>query len=158
MGCIYIATNLIDGKKYIGLTRGKLSTRRKQHEKIAKYPSSKSHRLFHSALLQFGLDNFSWEVSFESDDLDELNRKEVELIDSLKTRVDGYNLTLGGSGTTQPLTSIPCHCCGQSILLKKCEANLLVNKASKRYCSPACRTEGMRKQIAEGRRLAGLNI
>ncbi len=36
MGCVYSATNIISGKRYIGMTTGTMLDRRRGHEKEAK--------------------------------------------------------------------------------------------------------------------------
>lgn len=54
-GTIYLAINKINDKKYVGITRGKLSDRVKSHFKSAKY-SCKTY--FHRALNKYGKENF----------------------------------------------------------------------------------------------------
>jgi len=95
MNCIYCATNLINGKRYIGKTVNGLSDRRKRHERDAR-KGLKSP--FHRALHKYGFDAFTWEVLFEIEDR-LLNRWEKYYIKRLKTKSPhGYNLTDGGDG------------------------------------------------------------
>lgn len=90
---IYKATNLINGKVYIGQTIGTLKYRQTQHLWGAK---SGSNYHFHNALLKYGVDNFKWEVlccCFAIDGLNEMEVYFIALYDSMK---NGYNLQSGG--------------------------------------------------------------
>lgn len=100
-GIIYIATNLFNGRSYIGQTRGTLDNRIRQHYQDAK--KSESVNTFHYALAQYGRSGFEWKV------LDEFEGTKEEVIHALnvaeeyhilkrKTMVDdyGYNSTKGG--------------------------------------------------------------
>jgi len=95
MGCVYLLTNIINKKKYVGKTQRKLSLRLAEHFK----PYSNTCRVLKSAINKYGKDNFKIDVLFESDDIMELNNKEIELISKLNTLTpNGYNLTFGGEG------------------------------------------------------------
>lgn len=100
-GIIYIATNLFNGRSYIGQTRGTLDNRIRQHYQDAK--KSESVNTFHYALAQYGRSGFEWKV------LDEFEGTKEEVIHALnvaeeyhilksKTRISegGYNATQGG--------------------------------------------------------------
>lgn len=93
MGLIYMATNKVNGKSYIGLTTGSLENRCKQHKSQAKRVDG----LFQRAINKYGWDNFSWEVLEDDiDSIDDLNKREVYYIDKYDTFNNGYNMTLGG--------------------------------------------------------------
>lgn len=95
MGCVYLLTNIINNKKYVGKTQRKLSLRLSEHFK----PHNSPCRVLNRAIKKYGKNNFKVQVLFESPDLSELNNKEVELIKELNTLVPmGYNLALGGEG------------------------------------------------------------
>lgn len=84
---IYIITNKIDGKCYIGKTSQSLDKRWYQHCKNAKY----GHDTYlYRAIRKYGVDNFVYE--YLADGLDE---EEVILIEKHKPE---YNMTKGGDG------------------------------------------------------------
>lgn len=102
-GLIYIATNLYNGRSYVGQTRASLSQRRAQHLRDA---VSDSVNHFHLALMQYGKDAFEWRVLDEFDGSKEevihaLNVAEEYHILKLKTLISegGYNATKGGYGS-----------------------------------------------------------
>lgn len=92
---IYKATNRINGKIYIGQTTRSLQKRIKGHNNESK----RTNYAFHKAIRKHGIENFDFEVLFECQTLEELNKKEIELIKELKAnnRDIGYNITIGGS-------------------------------------------------------------
>lgn len=98
MGCVYIAKNKINGKRYIGRTVSTMQRRRSGHEAAARcgntYP-------LHAAIRKYGTDSFEWRVYCRYDDLNVLNEVEVFLIKKHQTQSAsfGYNITDGGGGT-----------------------------------------------------------
>ena len=95
---IYKATNILNGKKYIGQTTKSLSDRIVYHMRAAR---CKSPYIFHKALRKYGIKNFEWEILCECDTQTELNEKEKLLIDennSYYGKQQGYNMTFGGKG------------------------------------------------------------
>ena len=99
MAIVYEAINIINNKRYIGKTIKSLAVRKIQHEK------SSSTKGFHGALKKYGIDNFKWNVLFETDNNEILAQKEIEYINLLRTFVgfedsNGYNRTLGGDGAS----------------------------------------------------------
>ena len=95
-GCVYIATNTVNNKKYIGKTKSCLEKRIWQHMNAAQRGSK---HLFHCAIRKYGKDAFGWVELFQSSNDAELLKVEIELIKEIKTKVpNGYNLTNGGEG------------------------------------------------------------
>lgn len=95
MGIIYCCTNLINNKKYIGKTTRTLEERKAEHFKCLN-----GKEIFHLALKQFGVKNFSWTILGEYPD-EQLNKWEQYWIDQYKTYFLfdlGYNMTFGGEG------------------------------------------------------------
>lgn len=97
-GIIYKATNLINGKVYIGQTTRTLEQRKNQH-----YRDSESNfdYVFYKAIRKYGKENFYWEVIDYAECRDGLNDKEVYWIDFYnsyckKENSNGYNMTIGG--------------------------------------------------------------
>jgi len=88
-GIIYIATNLLNGKQYVGQTTRTLKERFKSH----KY--HKQNTPFTNAIHKYGIENFK-QIYF-SCPIDELSFYERFLIKELNTLAPkGYNLTNGG--------------------------------------------------------------
>lgn len=92
---VYMHTNKINGKKYIGMTS--LNT------KIRWGLSGQGYKTqyFKRAIDKYGWDNFEHEVLFNNLEEKVAKEKEIELIKKYKTkdRRFGYNLTDGGEGT-----------------------------------------------------------
>jgi len=93
---IYLYTNKINGKQYIGQTRNAVKKRHAAHVRDALV--KESHYYFHNALRSEGVENFKMEVIDTASTLQELNLKETYWILKLKTlRPEGYNLNTGGN-------------------------------------------------------------
>lgn len=99
MYTVYLVTNLINGKQYVGATSHSIQSRFKEHMWEA-YEGSNT--LFHQALREYGVQNFSLE-ELESDIPDDLagQREQyyIKVYNSYYATGDGYNMTYGGSGT-----------------------------------------------------------
>ena len=94
MGIIYITTNLINRKQYIGQTIQSLKERKRGHLKESK-KEIKPYPLYR-AIGKYGWDNFKW-VSFSCPEED-LDWTETFLIKEFNTLVpNGYNLDSGGN-------------------------------------------------------------
>lgn len=90
---IYKATNNINGKVYVGQTIRKLETRVKEHAR-----STKS--LLGKAIRKYGIDNFTIEEIFHTEDFKELQEAEKRFIAEFNCLVpNGYNIVSGGEGT-----------------------------------------------------------
>jgi group I intron endonuclease len=100
IGIIYKATNLINGKVYIGLTSSSLEHRKRCHFGNAFKYNSQAY--FHRALRKYGWDNFKWEIIDEADmerNNETLPLKEIYWIsyyDSFNNSEKGYNQQPGG--------------------------------------------------------------
>lgn len=95
MGIIYMATNTVNGKQYIGQTKMTLDARRRVHQ--ARGNTSP----FGLAIKKYGKSSFRWDVLHTGIlDPDELDRLEYEEIRKRKTIAPhGYNIREGGNGT-----------------------------------------------------------
>lgn len=96
MAIVYKATNIINNKKYIGITKRTLTDRKREHEYSAK--TEKKISLFHKALLKYGSNNFNWEVieECEDDNMEDREKFFIEHFNSYAINKNGYNLTKGG--------------------------------------------------------------
>lgn len=94
---IYCIENMLNGKKYVGITKGEIDRRYKQHKEKCKNNTKKQH--IHSAMNLYGFDNFKvyqLDIAFTKDELIE---KEIFWIKKLDSKNNGYNETDGGEGS-----------------------------------------------------------
>lgn len=95
-GIIYVATNTINGKRYVGQTTGPMMTRWKRHLSDALGAKRRRHPL-HDAIRKYGRDAWTVASLFEVDSLDVLNGLEAAGILALGTlHPSGYNMRHGG--------------------------------------------------------------
>lgn len=91
-GVIYLITNCINGKKYVGQTVQKLTQRFQQHCAI-----QGKCRAVESAIAKYGKENFTIEELATAYSQDELNALEMRYIKEFKSIAPtGYNLMSGG--------------------------------------------------------------
>ena len=99
MYTVYLITNQINSKKYVGVTKRNYLERYKEHLHSA---NSGSTSLIHCAMRKYGTVNFQVSI-LESDVPDEVaGQREQHYIAELDTfykNGHGYNMTLGGNGT-----------------------------------------------------------
>ena len=102
---IYLLTNLVNGKKYIGQSTD-INRRFAEHLRAAqpdKYPQKNERDAncpIHKAMAKYGINNFSLTI-LEQCAREELDEKEQKWITELNTNDNsiGYNLTAGGQKT-----------------------------------------------------------
>jgi len=100
---VYLVTNIINNKQYVGYTTKTLEERKKTHlYKSNSKTSSHYFYLFKKALRKYGVENFKWEIIFQCNSLTECQEKEKYFIKKYNTiSPNGYNLTEGGNGGIQ---------------------------------------------------------
>jgi group I intron endonuclease len=93
---IYKATNLINGKVYIGFDSN-WPKRKLEHIRQMKY----LNHAFHNAIKKYGLEKFRWDILYQSwDRKHTLSTMEPHFIEEYCSfGKNGYNMTLGGEGT-----------------------------------------------------------
>lgn len=97
MKCIYLRTNLVNGKQYVGQTND--FKQRECDWKCTK--SSYAGAYIDNARKKYGLENWKVEILKECDTQEELNEWEIYYIKKYNTKKpNGYNLTDGGNSTT----------------------------------------------------------
>ena len=96
IGKLYLITNTVNNKKYVGKTYQEVETRFKQHVSDSIRERNKNRPLYR-AMRKYGVENFTVELigSFEEQILEEMEVKYIEYYDTYK---NGYNATLGGDG------------------------------------------------------------
>jgi group I intron endonuclease len=102
---IYKATNIVNGKCYIGKTTRNFEKYKNNHIKNAlnEIDIKKKHKkVFYDAIRKYGKDNFKWEILKDNiNDILILNVMEtfMIMIHHAHISVHGYNVTWGGEGT-----------------------------------------------------------
>ncbi len=93
---IYLVTNKINGKQYVGMTVLTLEQRRKEHYKKSKLSERK--QALYNAFNKYGIENFQWEELCSTWNRDYLIELEIMFIKEYGTQNKGYNMTVGGDG------------------------------------------------------------
>jgi group I intron endonuclease len=97
MGYIYLITNKVNDKKYVGQTICKdINTRWKQYKKLDKHSIGRS---LYNALIKYHLDNFKFQIvciCFD-EDCNKLEKEYIKKFDTLSP--NGYNLMEGGDNS-----------------------------------------------------------
>ena len=92
--CVYVHTNKVNGKKYIGITCRNPEVRWQNGQGYKRQPK------FYAAIQKYGWDGFAHEILFDGLTLQEANDKEREMIELYDSMNNGYNLTEGGEGAS----------------------------------------------------------
>lgn len=96
LGKIYLITNLVDGKKYVGQTVKPIEKRLKEHFKAAFVENRRA--IICSAIRKYGKDSFSIECLQDNISIDNLDAAEQYWIKYCDTfGKNGYNATTGGN-------------------------------------------------------------
>lgn len=100
MGYIYVITNLVNSKKYIGKTDYSIEERWQEHCKDCKREHFQKRPLY-DAINKYGVENFKIEELEYIEDNSKLGEREIYWINEFQTYGrNGYNATLGGDGKT----------------------------------------------------------
>lgn len=98
MPYIYVITNKVNNKQYVGKTIQSVKERFKEHKYRSKY-GTHNHLPLYAAIAKYTIDNFTIEQK-EEVEINLLDDRESFWIKELNTLApNGYNLTLGGEGT-----------------------------------------------------------
>lgn len=94
---VYMATNILDGSRYIGITRLGLEKRRLAHMKEALYGRQRHTSRFYRAIRRDGESAFVFRTIVSCESYREAALEEIRLIAELKPE---YNLSNGGEGAS----------------------------------------------------------
>lgn len=102
---IYLVTNTVNGKQYVGQTISTLAQRKKCHYSNAK--NNVNNFVFYRAIRKYGKDSFTWKVVADCPNMETLNLAEKIYIYILNTIAPvGYNLMSGGNNSKHSEESI----------------------------------------------------
>lgn len=96
MSIIYIITNKITNKSYIGQTQKTMNRRWIQHTSDSKKIRSK----FYNSIRKYGIECWNLEILEEVQDINLLNEREIYWIAYYNTFNNGYNSNTGGKQKT----------------------------------------------------------
>lgn len=88
---VYLITNTINGKKYVGKTTLSIEDRFKRHQYVSKRDST----YLYAAMRKYGVENFTISLLEEVHDASILSSKEMIWISNINPE---YNMTKGGDG------------------------------------------------------------
>ena len=94
MGFIYLITNNVNNKKYVGQTIGSIQERWNQHLRATR---DKGSRHLYDAIKKYGYQSFSIQ-KIEEVLNEQLNERECFWISYYDSFKNGYNMTSGGEG------------------------------------------------------------
>lgn len=99
---VYLVTNKTNGKQYVGQTVYSVEHRWRQHIRWGTLVNPKSRfGYLHKAIHKYTPEQFDVEVIHTCESKEELDFVEIFYIALLKSKApNGYNLTIGGEGTT----------------------------------------------------------
>ena len=97
---VYCIENVLNNKKYVGVTTKGIQNRFKVHISTSKSGNKYKKQHLHNAMVVHGVDNFIIYEIDSAENVDDLFRKEKEWINKLDTKNNGYNETDGGEGVT----------------------------------------------------------
>ncbi len=100
---IYLITNKVNGKQYVGLTIGPLESRLKQHIAAAKKGRKAP---LPNAIRKYGAEAFTIRlIRNDAKSFDELQQQEIDEISARNSLIAGYNSAIGGAvGITKAIT------------------------------------------------------
>ena len=99
---LYLITNKINGKKYVGQTRSDIGYLARFNQHISEsFYNTKHVSVLHKAIRKYGRDNFEVKRlmhGITEDKIDEIERIWIRRLNTFYLNGDGYNMTIGGQG------------------------------------------------------------
>tara|TARA_Y100000310_G_scaffold132500_1_gene131516 strand:- start:311 stop:847 length:537 start_codon:yes stop_codon:yes gene_type:complete len=149
---VYLITNKINGKGYVGMTTMG-DSRWKDH--IRQSRKDVPLQLVDIKIKEYGIDNFDYEILEECKSWEELQKREIHWIDKLDTFVGnngGYNKTLGGGGAhgfKMPVGKIQRYWLGKKHSKKSNEKRSVAMKKYRANSVNPFTTERVRKKLSD---------
>jgi uncharacterized protein 019R len=94
-GCVYCIENVLNGKRYVGITTRTIKERFAEHCKAESYIGK--------AIRKYGVENFKLYELVVANSREELCNLEVYYIEKYNTFKNGYNQTIGGDGVVKDI-------------------------------------------------------
>ena len=99
---LYLVTNKVNNKKYVGQTKSKIGYQKRWADHCAEAMRIKTNQcIFHSAIKVYGVDSFTVKrilKDIPEQDIDRLETIWIEKLNTFYTDGFGYNMTRGGQG------------------------------------------------------------
>lgn len=153
---IYLATNSINGKYYVGKTVMDIAKRWSVHCSVARKDSRST---LHNAIRKYGSECFTVEVLTTATSTEQLDQLERLWIIALRSydRTIGYNMTMGGEGITghkhspETRARISKSHTGKNQSFETCQ-KISAAQAGNKYCVGRIMSEETRRKISEAHR------
>lgn len=94
---VYMATNRVNGKRYIGITKRDFAVRKRQHLRLAEDGNNVCCK-FYSAIRKYGKKSFDWKIVASDLSQRDAFSKERALIKKIRKTGEEYNIKDGGTG------------------------------------------------------------
>lgn len=155
---VYLITNKINGKQYVGITVKTIEQRWYRHKYEAmNLKEGRVKQALHDAIRKYGAENFTQELIYESSDNDHIKEMEKHFIQFYQTHgaAGGYNMTLGGDGWhgmnhTEEAKKKMSEAHTGKVLSDEHKEN--ISKAQKGVSSPKSNPEEWKKNLSESKR------
>lgn len=95
---VYLITNLVNNKKYVGITHNSIEHRFQEH--LAKSRNKNANWKLPRAIRKYGQDNFKVELLEDNISKENIGERENYYITYYDSINNGYNMTEGGAGTS----------------------------------------------------------
>lgn len=99
---VYMIKNELNGKCYIGRTKN-FHVRKQRHLLLSQVENPKYY--IHRAIKKYGIDNFTFSILKNNISIDDINEEEINFIKIYDSYNNGYNMTIGGDGKLQYITT-----------------------------------------------------
>lgn len=98
MAFVYMITNKINEKNYIGATKTSVKVRFRKHKSTSRNINDRNHsKPLYQDMRKYGMDAFEVTV-LEECGVEEMSQKEAYYIEKYNSTHNGYNIALGGAG------------------------------------------------------------